>query len=117
MKLEKFTYFPEAMKQVVNEPGGGIEQNLTFWAVKAQNRAKTLLSRPYERGVANPPAGPPKRRTGDLIASVHVGSTTMMPDGLISVPVNSAAYHGSRNYSQILREQGYVFIRPDQIVA
>ena len=118
MKLDRFVYFPDQMKQVVNQPGGGIEQNLTFWAVKAQNRARTLLSQPYPGPRSrNPPPGPPKKRTGDLVASVEVGSTTLMSDGLIAVPVTSAAVHRGFNYSRWLLEHNYEFIRPDQIVA
>jgi hypothetical protein len=130
--MTSFTYFPAAMKQVVNEPRGGVETTLLFWATKAQNRTKERLSSPYapgqrsrfQRGAfssaghyTNPPPGPPKKRSGDLVDSIRVGSPYIAENGLIAVPVNSVAVHRGTNYSQWLRDEGYVFIRPEQIVA
>ncbi len=116
VKLTGLTVFPEALAQVINEPRGGVEQNLTFWAIKAQNRARELLSSPYPGPRSrNPPPGPPKKRSGDLVSSVHVGSTSIGSDGLIQVPVVSASVHRGFNYSRWLLENNYEFIRPDQI--
>lgn len=115
-ELTGFVMFPQALAQVINEPNGGVQQTLTFWAVKAQNRAKELLSSPYPGPRSrNPAPGPPKKRSGDLVSSVAVGSVGMGSDGLIQVPVNSAAVHRGFNYSRWLLENNYVFVRPDQI--
>jgi hypothetical protein len=118
MKMTSFTYFPAAMKQVVNEPRGGVETTLLFWATKAQNKARGLLSDPYAGGRSrNPPPGPPKKRTGDLVNSIRVGSPYLAENGLIAVPVNSVAVHRGFDYSRWLRDNNYEFIRPDQIEA
>lgn len=117
MELKGFVFYPEALRQIVNEPGGGIEQKLSGVAGRIKTTAQTNLSDPYAgRGSRNPAPGPPKRRTGDLVESVVVGSVTYGDDGLIVVPVNSTAVHRGFDYSRWLRDNSYEFIRPEQMI-
>lgn len=116
MELAGFTFFPEALRQLVNEPNGGIETKMSTVAERIKNVAQDNLSTPYPGSRSrNPAPGPPKRRTGDLVASITVGSVAYGDDGLIMVPVNSAAVHRGFDYSRWLRDNDYVFINPDQM--
>jgi hypothetical protein len=116
MKLQKFVFYPQALVELVNTPAGGIEFTLQKVAVSIQTRTQANLSTPYAGpGSRNPAPGPPHRRTGDLVNSVHVGSVGM-EDGLVAVPVVSNSVHRGFDYSLWLRENSYEFIRPEQMI-
>ena len=118
MELKGFVFYPDALRQIVNEPGGGIENTMVGVGERIKNVAQDNLSTPYPGWRSrNPAPGPPKLRSGQLKEGISVGYTAYGDDGLIVVPVNTVAYaRDGFDYSEWLLDHEYEFIRPEQMI-
>lgn len=112
MKLTRFTFNEPAFRQMVNQPGGGVEAFLHRQGVRVQGATQAALSVPWPgRQDRNPPPGPPRLRSGDLRNSIRVDGAVIGDDGFIEIPVASASVHRGFDYSDWLRDNGYEFVQ------
>lgn len=119
-----------AINRLVNEPGGAIALALEETAQSFVEDAQRTLNIPQvsvpralrtrgSRGVQrlgsyypNPPPGPPRRRTGDLVRSIKWTRGGPDPNAVyvVSDPTTQAFKHDNRLYSKWLRDRGYKFL-------
>lgn len=117
--LSSLVMHDEALKAVVNEPGGSIEIQMLNAADQVVQDARVSLGipAPLTRG-EHPPPGPPWARTFSLRDSVHHLSPEIGLDGLVFIQVVADADHDghSEEYAPILLERGYRFLEADYLV-
>lgn len=108
-----------ALRDLVNDPTGGIARELRDQAERIAEAAKTHLSAPQpprQSGVRQiNESKVPWMRSGDLVKSVHVLDTPRHnEEGLITYDVVADAVHSGVHYGRILREQDFR-LAPDSI--
>lgn len=111
----EITIFPEAIEAIVNNPFGSIALECSRVADDILVKdAKETLSIPRFGHYPNPAPGPPRRRTGDLVASIRSDRPVVDNRGLVvyvvSDPSAASHRHYDPNYSQWLRTRGYKFL-------
>ncbi|MDH4038933.1 MAG: hypothetical protein OEV86_15780 [Candidatus Krumholzibacteria bacterium] len=110
--LTKYVFNEPAFRQMVNQPGGGVEALLHRQAVRVEIAAQAALSVPWPGSRSrNPAPGPPRLRTGDLRNSIRVDGPMLGSDGFIEIPVASTSVHRGFDYSDWLRDNGYEFVQ------
>jgi hypothetical protein len=118
-----------AIDRMAYEPGGGIALAVEETAQAFVEDAKRTLDIPvvftgyfnaqvggvfrrFGRSAPNPPPGPPRRRTGDLVNSIRWTRSSLDRAAVyvVSDPSTQAHRHDNRLYSKYLRDQGYKFL-------
>jgi hypothetical protein len=78
------------------------------WATVRLQRGAIRRVRTY---FPNPPPGPPRRRTGDLVDSIKWTRDGTGPEVyVVSDPTTQINFHDDFLYSKWLRDQGYKFL-------
>lgn len=114
--MSGFVFNEAALQVLLTDPVGPVANEVRRVARGPILAAvRESLSRPYVRGQLNPPPGPPRRRTGDLIEGLKFDDDV---DSLgFSESITSTAVHRGWQYGLILKDQGYVFIDEDVLAA
>lgn len=110
----KFVVSPKGWNDLFLNPTSEIAEFLEELGEKIAEAARQTLGDPYVRGQLNPPPGPPKRRTGDLQASVK-SEPPIIEEGAITINVTASSIHRGADYAIILRNQGYEFVNLELI--
>lgn len=97
------------MALLLESPVGPVGRELERVADVVVAATKENLNDPYDRRTLNPPPGPPKRRTGDLLTSVRREDARLL-EGRLAVVCVAPAVHRGWYYDQILRQRGYKLI-------
>jgi len=112
MKLTKLTVNDAAIVSLVNNPYHGVIDVMDEVAGKLVSAVQMNLNEPWYQGIGtNPPPGPPRRRTGALLESIHFSGPLLGEDGLIQLVVGTDVHNlkGS-NYGRELLNAGYKFV-------
>lgn len=96
--------------------GEGMAKELERVAERVVVATKEALGTPATRHDRNPAPGPPRMRSGDLLASVHHTEARIV-DGVLTVFCIADAVHRGWYYDQILRDKGYVLVDLDSVRA
>ena len=102
------------MAMLLESPAGPVARELERVGDAVVAATKENLNDPYDRRTLNPPPGPPKRRTGDLLNSVRREDARLM-EGRLEVVCVAPAVHRGWYYDQELRKRGYKFVDLDMV--
>ena len=128
--MKAITIDSAAIKRLVSDPGGGIALALEETAQAFVEDAQRTLDIPQvfsgyftsrtpegflrhgRTAFSNPPPGPPRRRTGDLVRSIKWTRDPARPNAVyvVSDPGTQVYRHDTVLYSKLLRDQGYKFL-------
>lgn len=127
--MSTITINEAAIRELTRDPAGGIAAAVQETADAFVEDAQRTLSIPvvydgyfnaqvggvfrrFGRSAPNPPPGPPRRRTGDLMRSIKSvrGTTDPSVVYVVSDPDTSSHRHDNYDYSRLLRNQGYKFL-------